>query len=273
MKRIRVALTLGALLACVGCIDYEEEVWLKEDGSGTAQITVKLPEQLMAMAGGAKPPFSKEEAGKGFADSPGIRVVKVEEIHDAGTVGFRVHLSFDSLGHLEQSLRRRQTNGASVAGSGQLSLARHGSSVHFHRLVTPNKPAGKSSRDPSAESMVAIFFANHFMTYRYHFPYKISSANTTQIDPKTNTAEWKFPLAQAVSGDLEMQADLKPQASLTWIWAATGVGGALVLAIAILALSRRRTVSAVAVPQTAPRFRTREEYEAWKASQNTPSGS
>src|SRR5262249_5262508 len=148
-----------------------------------------------------------------------------------------------------------------------------GSSLRFHRLVTPNKPASKSSRDPSAESMMAIFFANHFMTYRYHFPYKISSANTTKIDPKTNTAEWRFPLAQAVSGDLEMHAELKSQASLRWIWAAAGVAGVVVIAIALRALTRRRAFSAVAMPQAAPRFRTREEYEAWKASQGPSSGS
>src|SRR5215468_1408829 len=249
MKRIRVALTLGLLLACAGCIDYEEEVWLKADGSGTAQMTVKFPEQLMAMAPGGKPPFSKEEAGKGFANAPGVRVVKVEEIHEAGTVGFRVHLSFDSLPHLEQALRRKPSNGAGapISGSGQLSLARQGGSWRFHRVVTSNKPtAAKSARDPSAESMMALFFANHYMTYRYHFPYKITSANTTQIDAKTNTAEWKFPLAQAVSNDLEMQAELKPPGSMVWVWAAAGVAGALLLAIAIRALSKRRGVSAIA---------------------------
>src|SRR5262249_21521499 len=182
-------------------------------------------------------------------------------------VGSRVALSFDSLPHLEQALRRKPSNGAGapISGSGQLSLARQGGSWRFHRVVTSNKPtAAKSARDPSAESMMALFFANHFMTYRYHFPYKIASSNATQIDPKTNTAEWKFPLAQAVSNDLEMQADLKPPISLIWVWAAAGVAGALLLAIAIRALSKRRGVSAIAVPQTAPRFRTREEYEAWK---------
>lgn len=296
--RVHFAVALALVLSAVGCFDYDEEVWLDRSGSGRAEITIRMPEQLVTMAksaaslqaqGGAGPNplagiqafrFSREEAERSFANRPGIRVIKVDEIKEAGMAGYRIGLSFDSLSHLEQALIAREQNGLPVSGGGKLSLVEKGRSFQFHRHIAASK-TGPGSRagsrlpaDQTAESMAAMFFANHYLTYRYHFPFPIASANAAKIDPKTNTVEWKFGLADAMAGDLEMHAELTASRS-AWIYIALAVavaGGSSLIVLRYRAQRRRAALVKASsrnpeVRQTPPRFRTREEYETWRMTQ------
>jgi hypothetical protein len=298
MKRVHFAAALAVLLGAVGCFDYDEEVWLDRSGSGRAAITIRMPEQLKALAqsaaslqaqGRAGPNplagiqtfrFSREEAEKPFANRPGIRVVKVDEVKEAGMVGYRIELTFDSLSHLEQALSSRQQNGLPVNGGGKLSLVENGRSFQFHRQIGASKTGSgsragsRSPADQTAEGMAAIFFANHYLTYRYHFPFPIKSANAAKIDPKTNTVEWKFGLADVMAGDLDMHAELtaRPPAWVFVVLAVATAGAAALIVLRYRAVHRRTAPVQPAsrspeARQTAPRFQTREEYESWKMSQ------
>lgn len=121
--------------------------------------------------------------------------------------------------------------------------------------------------------MAALFFANHYLTYRYHFTFQIGSANAAKIDPKTNTVEWKFGSADAMAGDLDMRAELTAGRS-AWVFvvlAVAAVGASSVMVLRYRAAHRRAapvrpSSRSPEVLQTAPRFRTREEYEGWKTS-------
>ena len=127
--------------------------------------------------------------------------------------------------------------------------------------------------------MAALLFASHYLTYRYHFPFKIVSGNATRMDPKTNTAEWKFGLADAMAGELDMQAELTAGRPV-WFFVVLGAAVAgLLTAIVLFLRSRYRGLAAdpalpsnPAVRQTVPRFQTREEYEAWKVAQSRHDG-
>jgi hypothetical protein len=302
MRTTRLALVLCLLLGTVACFDYEEEVWLERSGAGRAQLTVKMPDQLLSLAqsaasmqrqgaGGQNPlagvqslRFTREEAEKSFANRQGIRVIKVDEIKEAGMVGYRIELSFDSLAHLEEALSSRQKNGLPVNNGGKLALVENGRSFRFHRQVGAGKasPAGRvgsKSADQAAESMAALFFANHYLTYRYHFPFKIVSGNATRTDPETNTAEWKFGLADAMAGELDMQAELTAgRPAWFFVVLAIAVAGILTTIVRFFR-SRYRGVAAFpaspsnpAVRQATPRFQTREEYEAWKVAQSRHDG-
>lgn len=298
MKRVHFAAALAVLLGAVGCFDYDEEVWLDRTGSGRAEITIKMPDQLVALAksaaslqaqGRAGPNpfagaqtlrFSREEAEKSFANRPGIRVIKVDEIKEAGMVGYRVGLSFDSLSHLEQALSSREQNGLPVNSGGKLSLVENGRSFQFRRQIAssktgPGSRAGsRSPADQTAAGMAAMFFANHYLTYRYHFPFQIASANAAKIDPKTNTVEWRFGLADAMAGDLDMHAELRASRS-AWIYIVLAVAVAGGSSLIVLRYRAQRRIAALVqassrspeVPQTASRFRTREEYETWKKTE------
>jgi hypothetical protein len=194
-------------------------------------------------------------------------------------MGYRIGLSFDSLAHLEAALSSRQESGLGVNSGGKLSLVENGRLFRFHRQVAASKPGpgGRAGTNPSADqvaqSMAVMFFANHFLTYRYHFPFKITSGNATRIDSNTNTAEWRFGLAEAMAGDLDMQVELTARRP-AWFYAVLGFAGAVALGmIAWFYRSRSRRAAAIpavqpssAPPLSAARFRTREEYEAWKVS-------
>lgn len=110
MKKLVAIALLGAAVMLYGCIEYEEDLVLNADRSGTVKVKYAMSEQLaamMAMGAGDQDkgelPVDKEKVEKLFSGKEGLKVsnISVELKEKKKVVSFTV--AFDDVDNLAKS--------------------------------------------------------------------------------------------------------------------------------------------------------------------------
>jgi hypothetical protein len=258
--------TLWICLLLTGCFTYNEEMWLKEDGSGkvTSEFVINLESALgglPGLSGGATPPMpSPQETGldaeqmrRDLEGQKGVRVVKVETTDGPGKRRVFLELEFDSLADLAALKSPEGSSGPGAELWKNIAWKEVDGKMKFERALTPGGAFGGSS-DPASMSMAAMFFGNASMNYKVHFPDKVLSSNgLPQQDEKT--AAWSIPLTQLLAGSAPMLTAEVHKPGLPWMWigiiAFLIFDGIIMAAAVIWALNRGKSRVTAAVPNTA----------------------
>ena len=214
MKHIRHMLVLGALALAAGCVQLEQDLTLKADGSCTINIAYAAPEgeqtmmqqaaramlqqALPASGGGNRMPqdMSDAEIKKQFEAYArhGVKLEQLSTERKAGRVIRRGVISFKALDGLARALLPDRTVALTRDARGNYQLVQQsgGEKTMAGRI-------GALAAD-DANPLVAELFKGFRATLRVTTPGKLLDGNAAQMEGAT--AVWRFDFdrdAQAVT--------------------------------------------------------------------------
>jgi hypothetical protein len=225
----RLALGLLLLVGLQGCIvyEYEHELWLRADGSGSIRVTGR-PELWAAFKGlgGPRDPQATvtREAVRELFERSGLRVNRVTLTRREGRPYIFVSAEFDDVNRLEATPAFPDL---------KLALRRQG-----ERLVLEGRWV------PRAPPPVPVADRGGLMAVRFHLPSKVfSHRNAAEGVERGNIVGWRQEVARALDGQpLEFGADMSSR-SILWstvsLFAVAIVGGLGILALALYLVFRK----------------------------------
>ena len=217
MKRPRWLLISALVLLAVllgGCINIQQEYWLKADGSAQVSMDIGMSTALLSMGsssgGGTSTSNPFQDIKKEFdSTNPYIKNVKVREYTDKDLQ--HIALTFD-VPNFELFLK----NQTKQEGELDITLAHQpNGNILFTQITQLNAASDQTSGlDPSSMSSM---FKDMYWTVTVHVP-QVISTNGIRMD--NNTVQWKIPMADVFAG--------KAPASLTVEYKPVGeIGGGL----------------------------------------------
>lgn len=248
--RIRFSLIILVAFLITGCINYEEIIDLKSDGSGTLSMHYSLSQQLsamMAMGGqaggeGDKPPefpFKlKESEVKADLQAKGVKVEKFETKTENDQQHFYVNISFDKITDLNQTKTFKEM---------PFEWTKKGRVVVFKQTLKGRKEAKTSApEDQMGKQMAQAMLGNATFKFEVKLPSKALPSPDTNgtIGEDGLTVKWQFPLLEVSENEKVMVASFQ-----TGGFPISGkllllLAGAVVLSIGafilVLALARRK---------------------------------
>lgn len=215
MKKVILGLVLVlSLLIISGCINYSEETWLRENGSGKMKMEFAINEAIIDSETSSNEPSSMEQIKKSFSDKKDIKLISAKTFNKDGNQVMQMEIEYKSLKALE-ALNNSEGN-TSFIGKITIRKNKKGQLI-FTRVLSLNSPGSKNSEQNNefsqmGEQMMNSMFSNYVWKYTVHFPYKVISANTADdyIDRKTNTIKWDVSLLSVSKKPQKMTAVLKP---------------------------------------------------------------
>jgi len=178
MKRLWTILFMFLLLA--GCVEYDEELWLNQDGSGRAQL------RLVHRSNYAN---TNEIMRK--AELPGIHLLDSQVSRSGPYVVYKVSFRFDDIEAFNNV--NDQFSEADFWGAITLNQTPEGNIIFKRRISL-----GSQETDDIGDILENIYSREQTShpTWRYklHVPWKIISANTLaeNIDKGEKTISWEY---------------------------------------------------------------------------------
>jgi hypothetical protein len=213
MKRFFQTLALGACALAAGCVQLEQDLTLKADGSGFVSVAYAAPEaeqtmmqqaaramlsQTLAASGTNRLPQDMSDAEirkqfEGYAKF-GVRLEQLTTERKAGRVIRRGLISFKTLAGLARALLPERTVSLTHDARGNYQLAQQAGGG--------NTLAGRLAAVAADDSnpLVAELFRGFRATVRVTAPGRVLDANAAQAEGAT--AVWRFDFdrdAQAVA--------------------------------------------------------------------------
>lgn len=247
MKKL-LPLLAALLLLLSGCVEYDEELWLKPDGSGRAKL--RLVHQSY---------YSNTQTIINKLEKPGIHLTDIKVKQSKANMIYEIEFSFDSI----EAFNNVNDQISAADFWGQITLSKNpiGNIVFRRKISLGGKesldqlpddlseglnemPTETDSMDMSDEDYVnsqpddndileGIYKQQQIeyptWTYKLHVPWKIIHAgdNYASIDPKKKTVSWKFDTEKLWNGQEQMIVEMKK--GLDWIvYALMGIAAALV---------------------------------------------
>ncbi len=189
MKRILFVLSL---LFLVGCINYEEDLTLKNDGSGEMLMHYSISEQLssmMAMGGGQQQegkdemPFKfKENEIRDALQADGVEVKKVEMKAEGGLQHVYVTVNFKKITDLNQTKTFKEM---------PFEWSEEGKAIVFRHTLKNKNPQGDGSGDSTqmGDQMAQAMLGNAAFSFKIKLPDKAlpsPDTNGTILEERQN---------------------------------------------------------------------------------------
>ncbi len=218
MSRLGLALLLAAGLQSCVAYDYEHEIWLRVDGSGTVNVTGR-PALWAAFKGFRGPEADADALRQGareLFERSGLRVRRVTLTHRRGQAYLFVSADFPDVNRLA---------GTAAFPDLKLSLAREGEHLRLDG----------SWRRPSATTDPALEHREGLLAVRFHLPSKVfGHRNAFAGVERGNIVGWRETVAEGLAGrPLEVGAVMDRRSIL--LSTVTLFALAVVLALALLA--------------------------------------
>lgn len=214
MKHLWIILFLFLLLA--GCVEYEEELWLNQDGSGRASL--KLVHR--SNYANAEEIFRK-------AELPGIHLLDSQVSRSGPYVVYKVSFRFDDIEAFNNV--NDQLSEADFWGAVTLNQTPEGKIVFKRRISLGSQETGDS--DDILENIYSQQQTRHpVWRYKLHVPWRIVSANTApdMINRDERTISWEYDTNQMWNKYETMTVEMERGTS--WlVYALIGLVGILVV--------------------------------------------
>jgi hypothetical protein len=227
LPRLAAALLLATSLGACVTYEYEHEIWLRVDGSGSLRVTGRLPLwRAFKGLGRADDPdgTAAREAVRAAFEASGLHVRRVTLIHRGGRPYLFVAADFADVNRI---------GGTTALPDLRISLTRDGD-----RLVLSGgwlRPAAAARLPAPADGLMAV---------RFHLPSKIYEHRNAALGvERGNILTWRQDVAAALGGQpLDFGAVLDSR-SILWstvgLFAAAIVGALAILAAAIVLIVRK----------------------------------
>jgi hypothetical protein len=244
MKRILIALCAAVFCSC---FSYDEEIWVNSDLSGTVQMNLKISQMLAGMSsmgGNGAALFSEDSIRTSIKKTNGLSLISCKTTSDQGDKIISIKIKFSSF----EALKNLGAGKENMGFWGDIKVQTAGDRITFSRTISfSSSGQGESKKDSSDQMQSAMansMFGQYAWKYIIHFPSKVIAANATDenIDRKTNTVTWNYPLMTISSGPQTMTATLqKPSSSGILSKKMLMIaGGALLLIIILIGVAGSR---------------------------------
>jgi hypothetical protein len=203
-------------LILAGCLDYEQETWLAEDGSGRMEVHYWMSESMLVWLKDGTLTFNEDSVRHRY-DAEGIEVEDVR-------VFTREE---DSTRHVEAVLRFDDITALPACKSFEdvtFRWMREGDVYRFEQSI----PVDSGSDE--------AFLDQFDFVYTYHFPGTVLESNADSVSG--STAVWSFKLSELASSEA-LAATVEAPSGQN-IWWVLGVIGVVVVLIIVLATVRRK---------------------------------
>jgi len=233
MNVTRSLLLVALSVACVGCLELTQEVWVNSDGSGRMRLDIALPKELLEMASetdGDNPlAETLQEYERLKADPsqiPNLRSVDQSEYVEGEFHHFVMELEVGDVTLLAETMSQLQkrtaitdepgTGADELASQHEMKLERIGRDrmMFVQTLVDDGQAGGASGldteeMDAASKALLASMFAGKHFTVRLHAP-KVTYTNG-KVDEAAGTIEWRIPLTElmAQKGLQELRAEIE----------------------------------------------------------------
>lgn len=230
-RRAPALAALAACLAAASCIDGDERITLRRDGSGHASLTYQLPTAAVAAHGGRE--RLRQALAGWLGDDDGLQLEALELTEHADRTRVHAELSFPSapaLVHLVSPERLKRLPAPARHLAGTFDVRRRGRRVELTRTVRPREALGGSLL-PVPRSRLA----GHRLLYQVTLPAPAAAHNATAARDGGRTLVWEHPLDRACDAPpvIRLAADM-PLPRRLWVWAAAAIAAPIAAVVAAL---------------------------------------
>lgn len=212
------AAALLLLLLLPGCLTYEQEARLHEDGSGSMEIHYWIKEQVYLWMDNGSLAFNEDSVRLQYA-AEGVEVTQAETWTDAA----------DSTRHVKASLNFDDLQALSRARGFRDVVFRWQSEGDVYRFVQKMSPTMTSSED---------LLAGYTFTYTWEFPGTVRESNADTVH--ANRATWIIPLS-GFNKDITLTALVENSSGSRVDWVLSVLLVVLILTFIFRFLRRRRS--------------------------------
>ncbi len=188
-------------LALAACFDIREEVWVRADGSGRAELRYAVPETAALLAGG--PQGLERHIRELIESQPPLKLEKIEVISARGETRIAVDISTDSmlsLLDLKESESMRELPSAAEDLMGNFDVRIHGLDIDFTRMVRVKEALGLAALGVSREQREI-----RRLSYVIHLPKPPKESNAPRTENNGRTLIWDHSLNEAMQGPLSIR--------------------------------------------------------------------
>jgi hypothetical protein len=203
MRLSKLFLVILCVVFIAGCINYEENVKLNADGSGTVVMHYSIAQQLFAMMQMGEStaekgkedemPFKFSEAEiRSDMNAPGVTVEKVESKAEGDQQHFYVTAKFNKLTDLNQTGAFKKM---------KFEWNETDKNVTFRHVLEGDKKQ-KEEANPMGDQMASAMMGNAKFKFQVTLPNQALPAPDTNgtIQEDGKTVVWEWPLLEASKG-------------------------------------------------------------------------
>lgn len=202
----------AAALAASACMDVEQDLWVRADGSGRVKISMKISGDMLALieatAEKGQDPFDAAATRKKLEADANVKTVKVTEKDgpDSKSLSYEVELKdITKLDALQKTIF--EDRGGSETGDTTLTITgTETGSFYINAHLKSDTPEGEAPVDEGARKILKQLFGDAAFTFRVHGPPLKHNGKLNK-----DAAEWEIPLTDLASGkSLKIEAEITP---------------------------------------------------------------
>lgn len=192
----------------IGCVEYEEEMWINEDGTGSVTAKLGFSEFLGGLIGFLDSDFfDEDELFDDFDHVDGIEMKTKEAYYKDGRRWVEIALNFDSI----EKLNRLKHHDEAPVILGRINydeVSRR--EIRYRRDLEVDIESGQD-HDDSEKDNVKQILSQYEWKYTVHFPGKILETNGEIIEKsrKESVVTWVFSLGEIDAESFRMEARFK----------------------------------------------------------------
>lgn len=229
-QRISAVLAILTSLLLTSCIEFEQALDLKSNGSGEIEFVISTPE-MDEMSSESEGFMSDEEASE-QAQASGVEILENSITKANGRVINKLRVAFDDMEELNAFMARKDGEEENSAEF-KFSLSTEGSTTTLRHQVVPDQSEGEDDENAMGEAMLAGMFKDSFYEINWTLPSDVLSASDGATI-EGNKVSFKIPFLATIQGSgVDVSASFKSQALPQWAYFAIG-GTVLVLILIFL---------------------------------------
>ncbi|PKN78166.1 MAG: hypothetical protein CVU48_09140 [Candidatus Cloacimonetes bacterium HGW-Cloacimonetes-1] len=213
----RIALYILILVSLVGCVQYDEELWINRDGSGKARVRIVHRSQ-----------YDNPEEILQKSSMPGIHLINYDIKRKGGDVYYTIYFKFSNI-EAFNNINDKLGN-ADFWGKITLNKGR-GRNITFKRRIS----LGSLEGDDDFEDLLRTQYTKHpTWKYKLHVPWKIISANalSENVDEKSRIISWSYDTGFMWNKTQYMTVEMRK--SFPWFVLALGFVGLILMTIMVV---------------------------------------
>lgn len=209
MRKFVLFLTIVFSLLFSSCINYNDEIKINKDLSGTMSVEFLIPNSLLG--GELGKGFEKyiQEAEENAKKVKGIELLEAKIIPEGSQTKYRIRLKFNSFENLEKYFKEYKDEKKDSPYNFKIFETEEG--IKFERIITPTESKDKkreTEEDKMAESFAQSILANNIWSFKITFPYEVIKTNGDLQEDK-KTVIWKYDLYTLAAKGVKMEATIK----------------------------------------------------------------
>lgn len=221
LNKIRLITLLSLIILWTGCMEYEEKLNIKKDGSGTITMTYGLPLEMVKQDDS----FTAEKIRNDLTGIDGITVISSKETVIDEVKWVEATARFQSLGSLD-NIKSDKLPGF----SGVMDFIDHGNGSFTFTKVLGELPKTDKPQKTQDMAMMKSMVGDVTWDYEISFPINIVSAESGQgeISVGGKKLTWSVSLAEFIGGQTTLtvilgnEGKMKPEFDLQTLFLKNG---------------------------------------------------